>query len=140
MIVIGPAASRITSSLVTASIVHFGGNLKFRVEPKLVGLTRDGRFKHHVQLGVRDNKGPGAYISSSGRRTSNACWHAHGRFIDLLPEGTIVKGIRGETQPGERWVDAEVGNTYHSSLCLCSKDDPNVKHWPYYLGPEKKGE
>lgn len=49
----------------------YDDNLKFRREPE-----QKGSFIHFT-LGVDDTHNPGAARSSTGRRISAACWHAH---------------------------------------------------------------
>ncbi len=96
---------------------YFDGNLRF---------NRTGpRGKHWlVTLRVHDSHGPGHRLTpprylfwgnlneqGKQRRLISACWHAHGRFIDALPESAVVLTARGlKIHPGDPWNDFNIGS------------------------------
>ncbi len=110
---------------------HFGGNLTF---------NRTGQRGKDwlITLRVRDSRGPGHRLSpprylpwgdsnfqqGKQRRLISACWHAHGRFIDALPESAVVLTARGlKIHPGDPWNDFNIGSQMFpyqmSEACEC---------------------
>lgn len=107
----------------------FDGNLRFkRIER--AGFTRAGREDWNVTLTVSSSKGKGARIGFSGRRIAAACWHAHGAFMDNLPENAVIVVSGGRDgkmtlYPGSPWVDRNIGSMmqplYYSDACECER-------------------
>ena len=135
MLIKGATREEIHAALEEAN-TYFGGNLQFnRFDP--AGSTRDGRQKHHVTLRVTSSKGPGhrlgfAYSDRKPRRLVSACWHAHGRFFDALPEGTEIQTSMGQSGTvtvlaGDQWNDYDVGSIMRprlmSEMCECADDN-----------------
>ena len=105
----------------------FDNNIRFK-RLDAAGKTRAGDPKHTVTLTVHSSKESGSRRSRSGRRIAAACWHAHGTFMDALPENceivtTIGRG-RETKRPGDPWQDANVGSDfyplYFSEACDCN--------------------
>jgi len=77
--------------------------------------------KHHAFRGARRGV--------SGRRVPNACWHAYGRFIDIIfeiyPEAIVyTSGVR-YTKNNWQWIDRDIGGSinpvYYSKVCNCEE-------------------
>ena len=101
---------------------HFGGNLIFNRGPDKYGKA------YRVTLRVEDSKGLGHRLTVSRyygkqRRLVSACWHAHGRFFDALPEGTRIVVRHQTIYADERWHDYNIGSImlpcYASEACEC---------------------
>lgn len=110
----------------------FDGNIVFKsVRP----ANRSGTI-WNVTLAVRGSYGKGARRSQSGRRMTDACWHAYGTFMDSLPDGAVFyspvvvydawgreKTKRVQRQPGDPWEDWNIGSVmsplYYSEACDC---------------------
>lgn len=107
-------------ALATAN-ARYGGNLCLA---RCVAIGNNWR----VRLRVRDSRGPGHRVRiSDRRRTTFACWHAHGDFFDALPKGTeiILAGESTPHRPGDPWQDRNIGSLVHpvmfSELCDCER-------------------
>ena len=65
-------------------------------------------------LRVRNSRGAGASISSSGRHSTSACWHVHGDFFDALfeinPNAIVVARGRKITKDFGNWSDYNIGS------------------------------
>ena len=105
----------------------FESNIVFkRLDP--AGRTRQGEEKHTVTLTVASSFQPGARRTHTGRRLAAACWHAHGNFMDLLPETAEIvvnaSGGRQVIRPGDPWNNWNIGSQaqpmYYSEACDCS--------------------
>lgn len=97
----------------------FGDNLSFK------SFEPEGRH-YRVTLAVKSSRGPGAHTSFRGRHTASACWHAHARFFDFLPEDAeIISSYYGKKvmHPGEKYEDFEIGSMMYpmmaSEACEC---------------------
>ncbi len=99
---------------------EFKGNVEFK------RLQQKGK-RIQFTLKVKNSKGPGAKKGRSGRRTISACWHVHGRFLDILfemaPETYIITLNKKYTKETWRWEDFNQGSiiypVYASELCEC---------------------
>ena len=121
MIIRGATKAEIEHALEKAN-EKFGGNLRFKTfEPK--GFTRHGLPKFSVTLTVHSSKEAGSRRSPRGNRIAAACWHAHGVFMDSLPNGAEVETMQGKSKPGDRWQDWNAGSEAYpasmSTLCDC---------------------
>lgn len=110
---------------------HFEGNLVFN-RFDFAGRTRDGSEKWNVTLKVYDSHKPGHGRGFTGKRTAGACWHAHGHFLDALPESAEIRTTCGSlgtitVYPGQSWNDFNIRNVYQplyaSGACDCGFDD-----------------
>lgn len=105
----------------------FDSNIRFK-RLDAAGNTRAGDPKHTVTLTVNDSRAAGGRRSNKGRRIAAACWHAHGTFMDALPEDCeIVVAIRTGREvkrPGDPWQDFNIGSDYYpmyySEACDCN--------------------
>ena len=112
---------------------HFDGNVKFR-EDTPSPVNKKGT-KWRVLLGVSSNKGKGAKVSKrysfngyeGERRSCYACWHVHGRFIDMvIDDGGYVGPTLVNKHPikthEDNWKDAERSPMFglmESDMCDC---------------------
>jgi len=88
-----------------------------------------GKYRFRVTLRVKDAKGPGHRISTSGRRMINACWHVYGQYIEILVYGfgAKVKTVLGTITPDnvdDLWsLDKNIGSLLKpmmlSEACEC---------------------
>lgn len=104
----------------------FEGNLTF-------ASLGDGKFT----LGVHDSNGPGGRLGTKKKDGTRrivpfkACWHAHGRFFEVLfalRPGAVVESkvhkITGPTMADGNWHDHPIiGETdiWYSDLCECKR-------------------
>lgn len=122
MVIRGASKAQIETALETANKT-FDNNLRFKTFGE-IGNDRQGKPKFTVTLTVVNSRKPGSRISHMGRRISAACWHAHGVFMDSLPDSaTIDTGQQRGINPGDAWVDWNAGSQAYpasmSSLCDC---------------------
>jgi hypothetical protein len=90
-------------------------------------ISKEGKKWTNFRLFVKDSKGKGARIGYSGRRLTNACWHAHGHFIDklfeLYPDAVIYSLKNKYTKANWQWQDKNIGSLYQplyfSEACNC---------------------
>jgi len=108
---------------------EFEGNLEFN------NLQRLSDNRYRVTLRVKDSHGKGARlgipqrdwqtgeVTGKARHLISACWHAHGRFFDKLPEGTRIQTGGNTTYAGDKWEDFNIGSKifpyYISEACEC---------------------
>ena len=101
---------------------RFRGNVKWFAELRTISGTQ-----WSLRLAVKNNKGPGSRFSANNwgktRRTSSACWHVHGYFFDMLPEGAVVWTYGQKREQGQ-WDDFQYGGGLDnpqmiSELCEC---------------------
>lgn len=81
-------------------------------------------------LNVKDIKGPGVLLDSKRRRTTSACWHAHGHFIEELFEAVEEAEVYFDwtrswiTKAGGNRQDKNIGTEDHplliSRACDCN--------------------
>mgnify|MGYP000126008613 CR=1 FL=1 len=91
---------------------------------------KDRGLYYLVRLKVRDSKKKGARRSPNGRRTSSACWHAHGLFIDWVfkndPDARVETMGKIYNKDTWEWVDWSAGSVFYpiymSELCDCGKE------------------
>lgn len=107
----------------------FDGNIEFKAVEYKGESDGMGFPLYKVTLRVKNSAAAGARRSAAGRRTASACWHAHGAFLDALPQYTLVTtGIprRRKFWPDERWEDWTVQHCGRrdkiSNLCDCVDD------------------
>ena len=85
-------------------------------------------------LTVKDSRGTGSRKSHTGRRIAAACWHAHGRFFEILTGidreifvmttgSNGLMRIDGELNKDNNWQDRNIGSRmmpfYYSEACDC---------------------
>jgi hypothetical protein len=105
---------------------RYGGNVVFK-RCDHAGYTRKRDPKYTVTLTVKSSREPGARRAPGGRRLAAACWHAHGLFMDALPEDSEIvvnwTGGRRVISPGDEWQDSDAGSQMRpvkfSALCDC---------------------
>jgi len=100
-------------SAICAVNKHYGDNIQFN------------RFDVHTRsidftLRVKSSRGTGAKISSSGRRSVAACWHAHRDFMrelfEISPSAVLTSmhakynGLEGFNQSYLATADINVGS------------------------------
>jgi hypothetical protein len=122
MIIKGVTRAEIIVALQVAN-ESFDGNLMFNRYPEYLGRTRDGKPRFRLTLKVANSRGMGAKLGPTGRHTVNACWHAHGKFFNALPEGTIIEAAGKTFTVGDDWQDWNIGSMLHpmffSEACEC---------------------
>ena len=89
----------------------YGGNVQWNRSPE----QKDKRgMSWQFTLRVRNSRGPGAAISSSGRHSTSACWHVHGDFFDELfninPRAIVDARGRRITKDYGNWEDFIIGS------------------------------
>jgi len=121
--------AEIRQALATANKA-FDNNLMFN-RLDYAGRTRQGRPKFNVTLRVKNSHNKGArlgfpsYETGRQRHLIGACWHAHGTFIDALPQDTeiIATGVNHPIRPNDAWNDRNIGSVmmpmYLSEACEC---------------------
>jgi hypothetical protein len=110
---------------------YFDHNIKFSYEPAFIGKDKQGLLKYRLVLRTcsREESKAGIAYSASGRKTSSACWHAHGMFFAVILnlDGWIEARDKKIKSHADNWQDFNVGNYYNplqaSNACRCSSND-----------------
>lgn len=104
--------------------LFFGDNIIFN------RFDSTSATRHQVTLRVESSKGLGFKRGFSGRRTTSACWHVHGVFIDSLPIKARIfsSPFNKWVKPGDCWNDKNIGSLMnpqkYSDACDCPEDNP----------------
>lgn len=111
----------------------YDNNITWNRSPELY----QGWHTYRCTIRVKYNKGKGAKLGFSGRRTIAACWHAHGDFFDCVlevaPKAAILVSIAQielikiyKDEYGNvinNWRDVQVGSLaapmLYSEMCQC---------------------
>lgn len=113
----------------------FGGNLDL----KLATSTGINKEIHKVSLRVKDRDGLGVK-QARGKRTLNACWHAHGFFFEALlkiNKSTVVEIFDGRkvSKQGGNW---EINERRPQDPKSCACDDDKLKKGILAIAPIPK--
>lgn len=114
--------AQLDEALARINAKHYDGNVIYNHEPEARGNALQFTIR------VRDSRAKGARTGHTGRRTTSACWHAHGNLFDavleLAPDARIVTGATSITRDGGNWEDRNIGSMiqplYFSEACECS--------------------
>ena len=101
---------------------QFSNNIIFKNGPEQISKNRV-RFT----LTVKETRGPGGRVSSTGKRIKAACWHVHGEFFEyLFSQGvTLIKSSFITMQDNsDNWKDSNIGSHFtpmnYSEACDCN--------------------
>ena len=105
----------------------YDGNIKMPYAPRYLGKDKSGLEKYRLVLRTFDSSAAGSTRSASGRRTSSACWHAHGHFFEYIIAfgGYIEARDKKIKSKADNWQDYNIGNLYNpclaSEACDCTE-------------------
>jgi hypothetical protein len=94
-------------------------NVRYLGNITLVDLEQAGK-EIRFSLGVKDTNGPGVLHDSKRRRTTSACWHTLGHFIDELFE--VAKEAEVYSDWTGNWITRAGGNRQDKNVG--TKDRP----------------
>lgn len=88
-------------------------NVRYHGNITLVGVEQTGKGIR-FSLDVMDANGPGVLLDSKRRRTTSACWHTLGHFIDELFE--VAKEAEVYSDWTGNWITRAGGNRQDKNI------------------------